>query len=210
MPFAGFQRIADLHDADSAFGLGNIVFPFLWRIVREHGFQLLGGNKENIVGKDFFYVIVLDGHELFRFAQYLIYNAHDILQRVKAAFLFGYDFFPVPLIHVDGVDIVRNLIPAYGAHISIEAFAGLEAVFFQREAFPFGQRLYDLGFVIILFLDAESYGTLNPVQVIVQAGSRVYKKRRRYTQQVQPFCQQRLKEVLYRLNADLGIVEGKG
>ena len=30
------------------------------------------------------------------------------------------------------------------------------------------------------------------------------------TQQVQPFCQQRLKEVLYRLNADLGIVEGKG
>ena len=91
-----------------------------------------------------------------------------------------------------------------------EAFAGLEAVFFQREAFPFGQRLYDLGFVIILFLDAESYGTLNPVQVIVQAGSRVYKKRRRYTQQVQPFCQQRLKEVLYRLNADLGIVEGKG
>ena len=130
------------------------------------------------------------------FSGCLLYTS--ILQRVEAAFLFGYDFFPVPLIHINGVDIVRNLIPAYGAHISIEAFAGLEAVFFQREAFPFGQRLYDLGFVIILFLDAESYGTLNPVQVIVQAGSRVYKKRRRYTQQVQPFCQQRLKEVLYR------------
>ena len=89
MAFSGFHDITDLHDADSAFGLGYIIFSFLGSVVREHILQLLCGYEEDIMRKDFLYVIVLDGHKLFCFPKHLVYNTHHILQRVQSAFFFG-------------------------------------------------------------------------------------------------------------------------
>ena len=163
MPLAGLQHVADLHDADSALCFGNVVFPLLRAVVREHVFQLLGGDEEDIVRKDLFYVIVLDGHVFFGFPKHLIYGAHHIFKRIQRAVLPGNDLFPVPLIHVDGVDIVGDLIPADGAHVRIKPFALPEAVFFQRVALPFGKGLHHLRFIFILFPDPEGNGPLHAV-----------------------------------------------
>ena len=69
---AGFQHIADLHDADSALCFGDEIFTLLGRVVREHVCKLLGGDEENLTGQNLFDVIILDRHVHFRFAQRLV------------------------------------------------------------------------------------------------------------------------------------------
>ena len=73
------QGPANLHDADRALGLGYVVLPLLGRIVREHLLQLACGDEEDVVGKNLFYIIIVDGHVLLRLAQHLVYGAHYIL-----------------------------------------------------------------------------------------------------------------------------------
>ena len=108
------------------------------------------------------------------------------------------------------MDVVRDLIPADGAHIRIEPLSFAEAVFFQCIALPFGQGLHHLRFIFVLLLNAEGNRPLDAVQVVVHAGSRIHEQRRGYAQQVQPFSQQPLKEILHRLDPYLGIVQGQG
>ena len=79
MRFAVPQRAADLHHAYGALGLGYVIFPLPGRIVREHFLQLAGGDEEDVVGKNFFNIVIVDGHVLLCFAQHLIYSAHRIL-----------------------------------------------------------------------------------------------------------------------------------
>ena len=65
----------------------------------------------------------------------------------------GYDFFeefhitvfssdnslPVPLVHVEGVEVTQFFIGANGVHVGIDAVAGFDIVFGQRQSLPFGQ-----------------------------------------------------------------------
>ena len=48
----------------------------------------------------------------------------------------GNDLFPVPLVYIDGVDVVQILIPANGVHIGIQAVADAEIIeYVGREKF---------------------------------------------------------------------------
>ena len=66
-----------------------------------------------------------------------MYKRQEILH---IAVLFQDDFFPVPLIHVDGVDIVGVLIPADGAHVSIETLADVEDVYKRQRIGSIGNQ----------------------------------------------------------------------
>ena len=157
------QSAADLHNADGAFCLGDIKFSLLWSVVRKHFFQLPGGDKENIVGQNLLYVVIVNGHVFLRFAQHLIDCADGGFQGFQIAFFLGNDLFPIPLIHIDGMNIVRLFISADGAHIGVKSFAHGKSVFFQGIPFPLCQGLHDLGFPLLLIFDIEGYRTLHTV-----------------------------------------------
>ena len=73
-------------------------------------------------------------------------GAHDVLQiRLVPVFLTD-DLLPVPLVHIDGVEVVHVLVAADGVHVAVEALAHAEAVIFQGLALPLGQRLHHLCF----------------------------------------------------------------
>ena len=76
------------------------------------------------------------------------------------------------------MNVVRDLVPADGAHIRIEAFAFAETVFLQRVALPFCQGLHHLGLVFILLLDTKGNRPFDAVQIVIHAGSRIHKERR--------------------------------
>ena len=116
------QSASDLHDADGPLSLRYIVFPFLGGIVGEHFFQLSGGDEEDVMGKKLFYVIIMYGHIFLGLAKHLVHGSDGVLQGVQISVFSGDDLFPIPLIHIDGMDIVRLLVPAYGAHVCIQAF----------------------------------------------------------------------------------------
>ena len=79
MWFAGGKFVTDLHNADSTLGFGNIVFTFLWSVVREHILKLLRSDKENLFREYQVDVIILDCHILFRFAETFVYGTNGLL-----------------------------------------------------------------------------------------------------------------------------------
>ncbi len=141
------------------------------------------------MGQDFFYVIITNRHIFFRFTEHFVYGAHRFFQKIYRAFFFGNDFFPIPLVNIDGMDVVGLFVAADCAHIRIEAFSIGKSVFLQGEPFPFGQRMHDFRGGIILLFDAEYDRAFHAVQIIVQTGSRVNEQRCGNTQQMQAFRQ---------------------
>ena len=204
---AGFQLVADLHDKDSALELCDLVFPLLRGAVRIHIFELLRGDEEDIFRKDFLNIIILDGHVFLCFFQSLVHFLNHLFQSVHVAVFFGDDFLPVPLVHIDGMDVVCLLIPADGVHIGIKTLAVGKTVFFQSVPFPFCKRMDDLGIFALYAADIEAYRALHAVQVIVQTRGRLNEKGSGHTQKVQPLGEGALEEIFDGLDGNLGIVK---
>ena len=201
------QLVTDLHQEDGAFFLSDQVLAFLGRLIRIAVRQLLGGYKIDVLRKNLFNVIILDGHVFFRFLQGLVNLPDGFFQIFYIPVFLQDNFFPVPLIHVDGVNIIRILIPADGAHICVEAFADVEAVLLQGVALPFCQGMNDLGGTLILLLDAEGNGALHTVQIVVQSGFRRNEERSGDTQQIELISQRLLEKVFDSLDGYLGVIK---
>ena len=187
-------------------GSGIDIFSFLWGLIREHPFQLRGGDKGNIVGQDLFDVFVTDRHIFFGLTKDSVDDPDDVLEEFDVSVFPADDPFPVPLVHIDGMDIVGDLIPADRDHVGIETFADLKAVFFQSVAFPLGQRLNDFtGPSVLEYI--EGYGALYTVEVVIQTGCRIDKKRSGDALKIQALGKKILKEVLDDFDGDLCIVK---
>ena len=68
---------------------------------------------------------------------------------------FGDDLFPVPLVDIDGVQVVEILIAADRVHIGVDAMSRLDAVLTERHSLPFCKRLYDFHFQFVNILQSE-------------------------------------------------------
>ena len=64
---------------------------------------------------------------------------HDLLQEVHGALLGGDGAFPVPLVHVERVQVAQLLVGTDGVHVGIDAIARSYAVFRQGQTFPLRQ-----------------------------------------------------------------------
>ena len=53
--------------------------------------------------------------------------------------------FPIPLVDVDAVVVVQEVVFADGAHVGAQAFAGPHVEALEGDAFPLGGGLHDLG-----------------------------------------------------------------
>ena len=207
MSFSGNHFVTDFHNAYGTFGLGNIIFTFFWRIIREHILQFLCCHKENIRRQNLFNIIILNRHELFCFAKYFIYGTHGFFQCFDIPFFFADDFFPVPLINKNRMNIIRHFIAANSIHVGIQTFPHGKTVFFECKTLPFGKRLHNLSRMGGIIFDIESNRTFNPVQIIIESGRGVYKKRCRNAKQIKACRQQILKKVFYGFDADLCIMQ---
>ena len=106
------------------------------------------------------------------------------------------------------MDIIQRFVPADGVHIGVEALIGAKAVAVQRQPLPFGQRMDHLCIPADIG-DVKGDGALHTVQIIVQAGGRFHKKRRRDTTEVQIAAEGILEHTLDKADGFLGIVKGK-
>ena len=94
------------------------------------------------------------------------------------------DLFPVPLIDIHRVEVIHLLVAADGVHIRIQPLAGGEPVLVQRHPLPFGERMHHLRGAAGL-LQIEGNGALDAVEVVVEAGGRLHKQRRRHALEVE-------------------------
>ena len=60
------------------------------------------------------------------------------------------------------MDIVGDLIAPDGVHVSVKTLPVRKAVFFERVALPFGERVYDLSILRLAF-DIKAYRTFHAV-----------------------------------------------
>ncbi len=122
------------------------------------------------------------------------------------SFVFAHDFFPVPLVHVDGVYIVQVLfVGAYGVHVGVDAFSGVCAQLAQLEAFPFCQGMHDFGPGLLHGQYLERDRALDAVEVVVDTGALQDKQRGGDPAQVEFKGEVVLKMPLYLADGVLGL-----
>ena len=118
------------------------------------------------------------------------------------------DLFPVPLIDIDRVQIVHDLVAADGVHIRDQTFAGAEAVTREGVALPLSQGMHDLRFNADVG-DVKRDGALIAVEIVIQTGSSFDKQRRRHTQQIERVTQIFLEIVLDELDRALRFIDAQ-
>ena len=92
---------------------------------------------------------------LFDFKKGFVDGSYGLFQIVKCAVFLADGFFPVPLVDVERVDVVKILECADGVHVGIEAVAGGYVIGSEFVTFPFGQRVDHFGFAASHRVDGE-------------------------------------------------------
>ena len=93
-----------------------------------------------------------------------------LFQESQVAVFRSDDLLPVPLVDIDGMDVVEVLVGPQGVHVGVDAATGPDAELGQLDAFPFGQGVNDFGFPLVHAPDREGDGALHAVEVVVEAG----------------------------------------
>ena len=109
----------------------------------------------------------------------------DTFQITACPVVFRDDRFPVPLIHVQRMEVVQFLVGTDGIHVGINAIARLYLVVGQRQPFPFRQRVYHFCPCLSHILDGEGNRPLDAVQVVIDAQTGLYEQRCRDAAQPQ-------------------------
>ena len=208
MGLAALERGTDLHEERGAVFLDKRVLPLFRGQARVLVFQLLGGDERDIGGVQG-QVLQLGEHGVevhLGGADSGHDGANHVFQIRLGAVLLPDDLFPVPLVHIDGVEVVQFLVPADGVHITVQALAHPEAVILEGLALPLCQRLDHLCFNAAVF-HIEGDFPLDAVQVVVQAGRSLHEERRGHAVEIQRGAQGVGKQPLHRANGALGVVQ---
>ena len=133
---------------------------------------------------------------------------HHVVQVCLVALVRFDDLLPVPLVHIDGVEVVQLLVAANGVHVAHDALAHVEVVALERIALPFRQRLHDLG-IRRDGGNVESDGSLHAVQVVVESRGGVNDQRCRHPYEVERRAELGDKHVLDAFDGALRVVQRK-
>ena len=163
--------------------------------------QLLGMNEVNLLGQERLQLRVGLAHQVFRTANGSIDAVHHILQECQRAVFLTDHCLPVPLVHIQRVQVVEFLVGTDGIHVRIDAVAAFHLLLGQRQSLPLRQRVHHLGTLLAHILDGECHGTLHTVQVVVDAKALQHEQRSRHTAQSQLRRQVLLKKLLDLLNS---------
>ena len=115
----------------------------------------------------------------------LVDAANGLLEETQVAVFAADDLLPVPLIHVDGVEVVQFFVGPQGVHVGVDAAPGTDAHLRQLDALPFGQGVHDFRLALVHVADGEADGPLHAVQLVVEAGPGEHDHRGGHAQQGQ-------------------------
>ena len=202
------QLAADAHQEGNGMFPHEKILPLLGGLVRIKIQQLLRGDERDLPGQLGMQlgIAAVDNQRSVADAAHDL--PHRVLQGIQVAGLRGDDPLPVPLIHVDGMQVVQLFIPADGVHIGIDALARVKIVAEQGHALPLGQRLHHLR-VHARRRNIKADRAFHAVQVIVQAGGGFHKQRRGHALQIQRLGQMILKSTLDQADGGLGFIKAQ-
>ena len=155
MLFSGSQLITNLLNENRLVKLGDSVLPLFRRTVGIHILKLLGRHKFDMIRQISSDIFILIGHIILRYFQSLIYGLYDQLQILPVSVFLIDNLLPIPLVYINGMDVVRVLVPADSAHIGVKTFTHAEAVLLQRQTFPLCKGMDNLGRTILLLPDSK-------------------------------------------------------
>ena len=207
---AALELAADLHNADGAVLLGIGVLALFRGEIGVYIFQLLGRDKRHFAAKvDVIFQFRELPAQLVRGRADRIHNIpYSLLQKFQRALVGGDNALPVPLIHVDAVQVVQFLIAADGVHVSHNALAGAEAVLVQGIALPLCQAVDDLG-VLVQAGHIELDRALHTVQIVVQAAALHDEQGSRDALEVERHADLLLENRLDQADGFLGVVQAQ-
>ncbi len=183
MNLAGLQLSAYLHNENCPMLLRRRIFAFFRRKFGIFVLKLLSGDKFYFFGELTLDERVFIRNIIFSVKQSAVYPPYGEFQRVKRAFFFLYDLFPIPLIDEYRVNVVGVFITSHGVHVGVKSLSRVECVDVQRVTLPFCKRLHDLGIITDVFY-IKIDRALDSVQGIVESGGVSDKQRSGYAGQI--------------------------
>ena len=165
--------------------------------------QLLGVHKGHILGQSRSDVWIVGIDFSLCLTQGAVYLIHRSLQICQIAVLSAYGLLPVPLVHIERVQIVQVFGGANGVHIGVESVARRYIVGSEFHSFPLCKRMYHFGASRVHTVYCERHGMLHAIEVVVDARSTQHKQRCCNAAQTQGCRQLGLKCLLNGLNGTL-------
>ena len=98
----------------------------------------------------------------------IIYLLNGSFEVVKVAVFGAYGLFPVPLVHIERVEVVKILAGADSVHVGIKAVARSYVIGGQLGPLPFGQRVYHLSLPSAHTCDIKRYRLFHTVKVVIE------------------------------------------
>ena len=144
------------------------ILPLLRRKVRIHLQQLFRMNEENILREHRLDLRELDVQFVFGNLYGFVYPADCLFKKCERPIFRRYDLLPVPLVHIDGMDVVQFLFRTKSIHIGIYSSSGRNAHLCKFHPLPFCKRMHNFRFASVHILDRERHRTLHSVKVVIQ------------------------------------------
>ncbi len=181
------QFATDTLHKDGSILFANGILTLLRSLVRVHVHQILRMHKVNLLRQERFdFWIMLTSQELGTKDSCINATDHIFQESDRTVFLLD-DSLPVPLIDIEGMQVVQFLVSADGIHVCIDSIAWLDGILRQSQSFPLGERMHDLCLRLPQLLDRKGDRTFHAVQVIVDTQSLQDKERGGYTTKAK-FC----------------------
>ena len=205
---AALEVVADLHQEHRAVLAADGVLALFRRVVGPAVLQLLRRDEIDLALQ--LCVQAREGNlqRVVRLDHRADNGAHGLAQILLVAVLAADDLLPVPLVDIDGMEIVDLLVAADSVHVGEESLADVELIALERQTLPLGQRVNHLT-VRADVGNIERNGTLHPVEVIVQTGIFVDEQRGRHAAQIERLPEVHLKIALDEFNRALHLIDGQ-
>ena len=160
---------ADADDEHGSIAFADGVLALFRRFVGIHPQEFLTVDEMYFFGQKWGNLWIGLAHEIFRAADGAVDAADDFFQEVDGAFLTLDGAAPVPLVHIEGVDVVEFLVASDGVHVGVETIARTNFVFCKHQALPFGERVHHFSHLLSHVLDRKLYWAFHAVQIIVDS-----------------------------------------
>ena len=162
---------ADADDENGLVLLYDGVFALLGGEPRIPLQELFRMDEENLVREGGHKLRELHIELVLRHLHRFIDAADGALQEVQVPVLGTDDLLPVPLVHIDGMEVVQVLVGTQGVHVGIDAAARGDAELGQFQPLPLREGMDHFRRPLVQAPDGEADGPLHTVQVIVDTRS---------------------------------------
>ena len=168
--FLAIREVASYtHHEHSTIFAADKVLALLGCLVGIHAQEFLAMDEMNLLGQEMLQLRVGLTNKKLGTKDGAVNLTDDMLEEGHCAVLGTNDTLPVPLVHIQAVDIVQFLIGTDGIHVGHNAKSALHVIVGQGDTFPFRQTVYHLGNGLVHILDRETDGALHTIEIIVQS-----------------------------------------